>query len=225
LPPPRRITVHGFLLHRGEKISKSGARSVTLDDLLADFGADGLRHYLLRDNPIGSDGHFSYDRILARYNADLANTLGNLVARVTTLVASHCSGVGPPPGRSSTLAGTASRVVDEACSAWAEVQPAEALAAAPWRHPQYSAEAARALGDTLEALRIIAILTWPAIPAAADQIWARLGLPGGVTGARVPGDLAWGGYPGGLPVTKSTPLFPRKLPTPKPGNLGAVPSL
>jgi methionyl-tRNA synthetase len=92
LPPPRRITVHGFLLHRGEKISKSGPRSVALDDLIADFGTDGLRYYLLRDNPVGPDGDFSYERIAARYNADLANTLGNLVARVTALVVSRCGG-------------------------------------------------------------------------------------------------------------------------------------
>jgi methionyl-tRNA synthetase len=65
----------------------------------------------------------------------------------------------------------------------------------------------------LEALRIVAILALPAIPVTADQIWQRLGLPGAVTDARVPADLAWGGYPGGLRITKSTPLFPRKEPT------------
>jgi methionyl-tRNA synthetase len=216
--------VHGFLLQRGEKISKSGARSVALDDLIADFGADSLRYYLLRDNPVGPDGDFSYERIVARYNADLANTLGNLVARVTALVASRCGGTGPEPSLGSALRESAVRAVDEASAGWHEVQPAEALAAvwrlvaaansylvaaAPWRLPPDSAVAASVLGDVLEALRVVAVLVSPAIPVAADQIWQRLGLPGAVTDASVPGDLAWGGYPGGLLVTKSAPLFPR----------------
>jgi methionyl-tRNA synthetase len=226
LPLPRRITVHGFLLQRGEKISKSGARSVALADLIADFGADGLRYHLLRDNPVGPDGDFSYQRIVARYNADLANTLGNLAARVAALVASRCGGTGPAPSLGSTLRDPAGKAADEAGRAWDEVQPAEALAAAwrlvaaansylvaaaPWRLPPGSVVAAGALGDVLEALRIIAILAYPAVPTAADQIWRRIGLPGSVTGARVPADLDWGGYPGGLPVTKAASLFPRKL--------------
>jgi methionyl-tRNA synthetase len=225
LPLPRRITVHGFLLQRGEKISKSGARSVALDDLIADFGADGLRYHLLRDNPVGPDGDFSYGRIVARYNADLANTLGNLVARVAALVASRCGGTGPAPSLGSALRDRAAKTVDEASAGWDEVQPAEALAAVsrlvaatnsylvaaePWRLPPGSAVAAGVLGDALEALRIVAILASPAIPAAALQIWQRIGLPGAVTDARVPRDGAWGGYPGGLPVTKSRPLFPRR---------------
>jgi methionyl-tRNA synthetase len=215
LEPPRRITVHGFLLQRGSKISKTGERSVALDDLLADFGADGLRYYLLREHPAGPDGDFSYDRIVARYNSDLANTLGNLVARVTALVT-----LSAPPA-SSSLSEVARRCVDEACSAWEQVQPSEALAAvwrlvaatnsylvaaAPWRLPPSSADRARVLGDALEALRIIAILASPAIPSAAAEIWRRLGLPGSPADSGVP---KWGDYPGGLSITKSPPLFPR----------------
>jgi methionyl-tRNA synthetase len=228
LPPPRRITVHGFLRYGGEKISKSGARAVALDDLIADFGADGLRYHLLRDNPVGPDGDFRYERVVARYNADLANTLGNLVARVSALVAARGCGVGPAPSLGSALVDAARRAVDEACSAWARPQPAEALAAAwrlvaaansylvavaPWRLPPGSAVAASALGDVLEALRIIAILAYPAIPTAAGTIWQCLGLPGSVTDARVPADLDWGGYPGGLRVLRSAPLFPRRKPS------------
>ena len=67
----------------------------------------------------------------------------------------------------------------------------------------------RVLGDALEALRIVAILASPAIPATARAIWERLGLDGEVTAARAPEDLQWGGYPGGTPITKGTPLFPR----------------
>ena len=65
------------------------------------------------------------------------------------------------------------------------------------------------LGDALEALRIVAILASPAIPATAQEIWERIGLPGSVLDQRVPADTEWGGYPGGLPVTKGPSLFPR----------------
>ncbi len=65
------------------------------------------------------------------------------------------------------------------------------------------------LGDALEALRIVAVLASPAMPATAQAIWERIGLPGSVVDQRVPGDVAWGGYPGGAPVTKGPSLFPR----------------
>ena len=65
------------------------------------------------------------------------------------------------------------------------------------------------LGDALEALRIVVVLASPAIPSTAQAIWERIGLPGQVADQRVPADVAWGGYPGGLPVTKGAPLFPR----------------
>ena len=65
------------------------------------------------------------------------------------------------------------------------------------------------LGDALEALRIVAILAAPAIPATAQAIWERIGLTGSVLDQRVPAGVAWGGYPGGLRVTKGPSLFPR----------------
>ena len=65
------------------------------------------------------------------------------------------------------------------------------------------------LGDALEALRIVAILAAPAIPATAQAIWERIGLPGSVLDQRVPAGVEWGGYPGGLQVTKGPALFPR----------------
>ena len=65
------------------------------------------------------------------------------------------------------------------------------------------------LGDALEALRIVAILGSPAVPATSQAIWERIGLSGPVTDQRVPRDVEWGGYPGGLPVVKGPALFPR----------------
>ncbi len=74
-------------------------------ELTADFGVDPVRYHLLRDTPLGTDGDFSYEGIIARYNADLANNLGNLLSRVATVVGSKCGGVGPAPDPASRLAG------------------------------------------------------------------------------------------------------------------------
>ena len=79
----------------------------------------------------------------------------------------------------------------------------------PWKaEPGPAVDAV--MGDALEALRIVAVLAWPAMPAACAELWRRLGLPGTVTEQRLPAAARWGGYPGGLPVEKGPPLFPRK---------------
>jgi methionyl-tRNA synthetase len=65
------------------------------------------------------------------------------------------------------------------------------------------------LGDALEVLRLVALLASPAVPGASAEVWRRIGLPGSPEEQRLPGAAAWGGYPGGLPVRKGPPLFPR----------------
>ena len=119
IEPPEEIFVHGYLLMGGQKLGKTmiasglagGAgeapRKITDVSPLAladDFGVDALRYHLLRDIALGGDGDFSYEGIVARYNADLANNLGNLVSRVTTVVTSKCAGIGPGCNAASTLA-------------------------------------------------------------------------------------------------------------------------
>ncbi|ROT32198.1 class I tRNA ligase family protein [Micromonospora sp. HM5-17] len=229
LPLPERVTVHGFLLQRGSKIAKSGERAVPLDDLIDRFGPEALRYHLLRDNPVGPDGEFSVAAVEARYRADLANTLGNLLSRVTALVVSHHGGLGPAPRPDSPLAPVAAECAETGVAGWEAGQPAEALTAAwrlvaaanaylvsarPWRTAPGSAEAVEVLGAALEALRIVAVLAAPAIPRTAARIWRQLGLDG--YAPRVPADLAWGGYPGGRPVERATPLFPRLTPPAQP---------
>ena len=100
--------------------------------LADDIGVDPLRYHLLREVPLGADGDFSYEGIVARYNADLANNLGNLVSRVTTVVRSKCGGVGPACDPGSALAPVAAAVLDTATAAWARWAPHEALEAT-WR--------------------------------------------------------------------------------------------
>ena len=232
LEPPHRVHVHGWLLLGGEKLSKTTHGPARLTDiaparLVDDFGVDGVRYHLLRDTPFGPDGDFSYERVVDRYNSDLANNFGNLVSRVATVVAKKCGGVGPAPRPDSPLAAVAADVVAATSAAWDDVAPSIALEATwrliretnallednePWKL-EPGPEVDAILGDALEAVRIVSILASPAIPAAAAEAWRRIGLDGRPDDRRVPADTAWGAYPGGLPVEKSAPIFPRVSPT------------
>jgi methionyl-tRNA synthetase len=224
LEPPRCVFAHGWLLVSGEKMSKTKANQIAPSELVADFGVDAVRYHFLRDTVFGHDGDFSWEGMLARYNADLANNLGNLLSRVATVVAKKCGGIGPAPQDGSPLQAVAVDAYAAAAEAWGRVAPHEALEAT-WKlihetnayledNEPWKAEAGPAvdavMGDALEALRIVAVLAWPALPAASAEVWRRLGLPGSPAEQRLPDAAAWGGYPGGLAVEKGEPLFPRK---------------
>jgi methionyl-tRNA synthetase len=227
IDPPEHITVHGYLLVGGEKMSKTRFNQIAPADLVPEFGVDGFRYHFLRDTPVGPDGEFSYERMIERYNTDLANNLGNLLSRVATVVDKKCGGLGPAPTAASPLAAVAVEVYQATAQAWDNVAPSVALEAT-WRllreanayleaNEPWKAEPGPAvdgvLGDALEVLRIVAVLASPAIPATAAEVWRRIGLPGSPTAQPLPAAAAWGGYPGGLPVEKGTPLFPRLKPT------------
>jgi methionyl-tRNA synthetase len=227
LEPPATVFVHGFLLVGGEKMSKTKLNQIAPADIVDEFGVDGFRYHFLRDTPFGPDGDFSYERMVDRYNGDLANNLGNLLARVAAVVGSKCGGVGPAPRADSPLAPVAAEAVSDAADAWAKVLPSVALEATwrlvretnvyleanePWKlspGPQVDT----VMGDAVEALRIVALLACPAVPASSDELWRRIGLPGSPADAALPGAAAWGGYPGGLEVIKGSPLFPRVQPS------------
>jgi len=223
IDPPRQVAVHGFLLVGGEKMSKTALNQIAPSDLLPTFGVDGLRYHLLRDQAFGPDGDFSYEGMVSRYNADLANNLGNLLSRVATVVARKCGGIGPAPDPSSALGGVVADAYAAAAAAWGRVAPSEALeatwrivretnaaleAAEPWK-AEPGPELDAILGDALEALRVLAVLAGPAVPRAATEIWRRIGMQGTPGDQRLPAAAAWGGYPGGVPVVTGTPLFPR----------------
>jgi methionyl-tRNA synthetase len=223
IDPPYRIAVHGFLLVGGEKMSKTALNQIAPGDLVPTFGVDGFRYHFLRDQAFGPDGDFSFEGMVARYNADLANNLGNLLARVSTVVERKCGGIGPAPDPNSALLPVAASVYKATAEAWARIAPSEALestwrlvrecnaaleAAEPWKaEPGPAVDAV--LGDALEVLRIVAILASPALTRASQEIWSRIGMPGEVTAQRLPATAAWGGYPGGRPVQRRAPLFPR----------------
>jgi methionyl-tRNA synthetase len=204
-------------------MSKSALNQIAPADLTPTFGVDGFRYHFLRDQAFGPDGDFSYEGMVARYNADLANNLGNLLARVTTVVERKCGGIGPAPAPDSRLAAVAASAYAAAASAWDRIAPSEALEATwrlvreanaalevaePWKaDPGPAVDAV--LGDALEVLRIVAVLASPALSRASQEIWRRIGLPGQLSEQRLPQAAAWGGYPGGLRVERAAPLFPR----------------
>ncbi|MFM9225067.1 MAG: class I tRNA ligase family protein, partial [Actinomycetota bacterium] len=94
IEPPQGWAVGGWLLVGGEKMSKTSGNVVNPLELIDDFGVDGFRYYVLAETPYGNDGDFTYEGLVSRYNSDLANNLGNLAARVATVVGKKCGGLG-----------------------------------------------------------------------------------------------------------------------------------
>jgi len=98
LPTPKRVYAHGWLLNKGEKMSKSLGNVVLPEDLISQYGLDPVRYYLLREVPFGNDGYISHETMAARINSDLANDIGNLAQRSLSMVAKNCDGAVPTPG-------------------------------------------------------------------------------------------------------------------------------
>jgi methionyl-tRNA synthetase len=221
---PKGWGIGGWLLVGGEKMSKTSGNVVNPLDLVDDIGVDGFRYYVLAETPYGQDGDFTLEGLIGRYNSDLANNLGNLVSRVATVVGKKCGGTGPAPSPASPLAAAAAAAYEGANSGWLSLQPSRALestwsliratnayleANEPWKaEPGDAVDAV--MGDALEALRIVAVLSSPAVPDTAQLVWERIGLPGRVVDQRLPEAATWGGYPGGLPVATGQPMFPRR---------------
>jgi methionyl-tRNA synthetase len=230
LEPVSHVQVHGWLLIGGQKLGKTMAAqgAVKLTDispfaLTDEYGVDPVRYYLLRETALGNDGEFSLEAIVQRYNTDLANNLGNLVARVSSVVASKCDGVGPGARGDSPLRAEAQLAVAETFDAWNRFAPQSALEAtwrlisatnsylesmAPWKmEPGDAVDSV--LGDALEAIRLVCILASPAMPGVCSEIWRRIGLEGNVTDGPFESSATWTPSEGGRRVEKGEPLFPR----------------
>jgi methionyl-tRNA synthetase len=224
IEPPKGWAVGGWLLVGGEKMSKTSGNVVNPLELVDEIGVDGFRYYVLSDTGYGNDGDFTYEGLISRYNSDLANNLGNLAARVATVVEKKCNGLGTAPAPDSPLAPIAIQSVNDTIDFWDQVQPSRALEAT-WQliratnahlenNEPWKAEAGpgvdAVMGDALEALRIVTILAFPAIPDTAREIWRRIGMTSNIEDCRIQTDTAWGQYVAGSPVEKGDPLFPRR---------------
>lgn len=231
IEPPKTVFAHGFLLAKGEKMSKSKGNVQTPASLVAKFGVDAYRYYFLRDVVFGQDGSISMESMVQRYNGDLANDWGNLVSRLLNMTEKYLGGVTPAaPERLEeadaqlpAIARDLPRRYEEAMqrldyaaaleATWDLIKAANRYieTQAPWNAAKAGDEArvAAILYHALEAVRIAALFCAPVMPRTSAEVWRRIGL-GDVHAVD---DLAkaarWGGLPAGLPVTKGEALFPR----------------
>lgn len=193
---PRQVFGHGWVLTRGEKMSKSLGTVLDPLDAADRFGPDPLRLYLIKEIPFGGDGDFTWDRFEEKYNVDLANNLGNLVSRVTAMAERYRRGRLRGPGRKpEKLADTAQsftqiyrQAMDQlaleggAAAAFRLIDAANEFIAErePWTLARDEARAAdldAVLWDAAEALRVAAVLLSPIVPSSAVEIFSRLGVP------------------------------------------------
>jgi methionyl-tRNA synthetase len=227
-PLPRKVFAHGFLLFDNEKMSKTQGNLVRALPIQEVAGVDALRYYLFREVPFGSDGNFSYDALLGRYNSDLANGLGNLVSRTLTMIAQYRKGVipaGPGSGVISAQAASVIAAVKESFEALQFSKGLESLWAllsavdkhiveqSPWKLIKSAEESDQAkLDSTLytaaEVVRIATVLLAAVLPESAAKIWAQLGMASPLE--TFPLDsLAWGQLAGGQQIGVTSPVFPR----------------
>jgi methionyl-tRNA synthetase len=198
---PRRVFAHGFLLNRGEKMSKSVGNIVAPDALVETFGVDQVRYFLLREVPFGQDGSYSEEAIITRINTDLANELGNLAQRSLSMVAKNLDGVVPEPEELSAddqeLLAAADGLLERVRAhfdaqamhlaleaIWLMLGEANKYFSAqqPWvlRKSESEADQARfrtVLYVTCEAVRIAALLVQPVMPESAGKLLGLLGQP------------------------------------------------
>ena len=193
LPLPRQVFGHGFLLARGEKMSKSLGNVVDPLALAERYGVDQLRYFLLREISFGQDGSYSDEAIVSRANAELANSFGNLAQRTFSMIFKNLDGVVPPPGEllqdvalleqvrfsTSRLAAEFEQLSFSAgLEAWmAAVFACNAYvdAAAPWALRKTDPQRmAAVLGTLAEAVRHLTQAVEPVVPGAAGKLLAYL---------------------------------------------------
>jgi len=225
LPLPTTVWAHGWWLRDSKKMSKSVGNVVRPDDLVARFGPDALRYYLLREMVFGQDASFSDEAFVDRFNSDLANDLGNTASRVVTVTRGAFGGRTPPVScDDNPLIPVARQVVADYREAMDALAFQDALRALwrllaetnqylvvrePWKMIKAEGPTdglARILWNGLEAVRIVATGLLPFMPTVARQVLAAVGT------TIVPETLeamAWGGTATSAPLPELAPLFPR----------------
>ncbi|WP_375381975.1 methionine--tRNA ligase [uncultured Sphingomonas sp.] len=195
LPLPKSVFGHGFLLHRGEKMSKSLGNVVDPVELADAYGVDPLRYFLLREVSFGQDGSWSPDAIVTRANAELSNAFGNLAQRTLSFIAKNLGGELPGRGSADAIDGALIEEVTVACAGFKTAFGDLALSqgiemwlrgvvacnqyidtAAPWALRKTDPERMHAVLRTLvRAIRMLAITILPVVPDAAARVLDQIG--------------------------------------------------
>ncbi|MEO8100293.1 MAG: methionine--tRNA ligase [Acidobacteriota bacterium] len=225
LPLPKKIFAHGWLLFENDKMSKSKGNLLRATPIKNVIGADALRYYLLREVPFGSDGNFSLDALITRYNSDLANGLGNLASRTLAMIHQNCGGIIPEGSSDPVIAAAAAVAVDSALDSYEQLNFSKALETiwtflgsidkfivekAPWKLAKAGDTAGlnATLYTAAEALRIITAIVSPVLPESAANIWRQLGYTTPLD-AICTTDLEWGRLAAGQQTENPTGVFPR----------------
>lgn len=196
-PLPKQVLGHPWVLFGEDKMSKSKGNVIYADDMVARFGADAVRYYLLSEMPFAQDGGITYESFIAKYNTDLANTLGNLVNRSIAMTVKYFDGKVSRPAPAAedadlrdTVAAAAEKYVRE-MDRYHNADAVDALMTlarrcnkyidetAPWALAKDEAQhdrLAAVLYNLLESIRVLAVLLKPITPATSDAIFSQLQL-------------------------------------------------
>ena len=233
IPLPKSIIAHGWLLFEESKMSKTRGNIVRSETILDTLGADTLRYFLMREIVFGSDGSFSFDALVQRFNSDLANGLGNLSSRTLSMITRYFDGEIPYPSSGArdasddAIAELAQQTIADFHAQFEQFQFSRALETAwglvaavnkyiveqePWSVAEKDDQDSRArlatiLHTSAEALRIVTALVHPVIPESTARIWEQLGL--GDIGKLNLRELTWGQLPLHTKLGKVEAVFPR----------------
>ena len=199
LPLPKQVFGHPWLLFAADKMSKSKGNVIYADDLVNLFGVDAVRYYLLSAMPYAQDGSITYETFIAKYNSDLANTIGNLVNRTVSMANKYFGGELPAAMVENELdrdlADTALQTAEAVKGYMDQYHTADALArilalaqrsnkyideTTPWALAKDEAQLPRlrtVLANLIEAIRYIAVLSEPFMPDTAAAMMDQIGLP------------------------------------------------
>ena len=229
LPLPKRIFGHGFLLNRGEKMSKSLGNVADPMELADRFGVDQLRYFLLSEVTFGNDGSYSAEAIVARSNSDLANSFGNLAQRTLSFIAKNLDGRLPEPAPQDVDSDLLRNIAD-ACRAFQDamqnLSPSVAIEAwmravfacnayidaqAPWALRKTDPARMEAVLATLyEAIASLAVMIQPVIPASATALLDQMGIDMDARGYDLIGSDFYASLrDSGFILSPPKPLFPR----------------
>ncbi len=223
LPLPKKLLVHGWWQKDNAKISKSTGNIVDPVAVINDWGLEAFRYYVLRELDIGPDGNWTDAGFAARYNAELANGLGNLVNRSLKMLKSYRNGM--VPARSDELAPVATQTINDVTASlrsnqlqtaleqiWALVTRANQYVeqTAPFKLAKDPAQARRldeVLYNLAESCRVIAVLLSPFLPGTTAKIYEQLALGAPPTEFQ---EAQWGGIKQGHVINEPAALFPRR---------------